>query len=163
MVEARLRAALSRPAVAELLQVSQRTVLNWEKSRARPPYSAFRVLQIAGGWELPAWSGWRIAKGALWSPEGHSFREQDFSWWSLTCGMARAFMARHGQEAGATSVVLKLTREDLAISPLADAPYVAEIDIGGGASAPVQAADGRTAGAREARAARTARPVRHAP
>lgn len=89
--QARLIAGFKRQEVAKLLKVTVRTVSNWERGAVGVPYSAFKLLRILSGYELPgeAWAGWCIRGGALWSPEGKSFQASEFAWWSLTCSMAR--------------------------------------------------------------------------
>lgn len=43
--------------------------------------------------ELPgeSWRGWCFSGGRLWSPEGHSFKGTDSSWWSLLVRRADMF------------------------------------------------------------------------
>jgi DNA-binding XRE family transcriptional regulator len=83
---------LDRPAAAKLLRVSERTLHNWETGVHEIPYSAYKLLRLLSYSELPgAWSGWHIAVGRLWSPEGHSFKPDDSSWWSLLCRRAAGF------------------------------------------------------------------------
>lgn len=83
---------LDRPAAAKLLRISERTLHNWETGVHEIPYSAYKLLRLLSYSELPgAWSGWHIAVGRLWSPEGHSFKPDDSSWWSLLCRRAAGF------------------------------------------------------------------------
>nr|WP_315495122.1 VC1465 family Xer recombination activation factor [uncultured Rhodoferax sp.] len=83
---------LDRPAAAKLLHVSERTLHNWETGVHEIPYSAYKLLRLLGHTELPgAWSGWHIAAGQLWSPEGHGFKPADSSWWSALCRRAALF------------------------------------------------------------------------
>lgn len=92
---------LDRPAAAKLLHVSERTLHNWETGVHEIPYSAYKLLRLLGHTELPgAWSGWHIAAGQLWSPEGHGFKPADSSWWSLLCRRAALFheLARENQQ-----------------------------------------------------------------
>lgn len=87
----RLKAGLTRKAAAVLLCVSERSVRNWEAGRAKIPYSAFRLLCIEGGYELPGehWRGFLLRGDTIWSPEGKAFSSHDLAWWSLTCELAR--------------------------------------------------------------------------
>jgi len=57
---ARLVAGFSFPQTAEALQVTERTVRNWEAGRAKIPYAAFKLLTVLSGFALrdPARSGW---------------------------------------------------------------------------------------------------------
>jgi len=68
--EARLLAALSIAATAELLGVTQRTIRNWERGRHQVPPAALALVRFASGYALPdpAWSGWVIHSGKLWPP-----------------------------------------------------------------------------------------------
>lgn len=87
----RLKAGLTRRAAAALLQVTERTVRNWEAGRSKIPYSALRLVCIEGGYELPGeyWRGFILRGDTIWSPEGKAFSSHDLAWWSLTCEMAR--------------------------------------------------------------------------
>jgi transcriptional regulator with XRE-family HTH domain len=84
---------LTVPEAAKLLRVTPRTVQNWESGRVRLPYSAFKLMRILRGYELPgaAWRGYRLKGDTLWSPEGLAFKASDHYWWSLTCRMAAEF------------------------------------------------------------------------
>lgn len=83
---------LDRPAAAKLLHVSERTLHNWETGVHEIPYSAYKVLRLLSYTELPgAWSGWHIAAGRLWSPEGHGFRPEESSWWTALCRRSHLF------------------------------------------------------------------------
>lgn len=90
---ARLTACLSVPATAKLLHVTERTVHNWESGRSRVPYAAYKLLRVLRGFDLghPAWAGFRLDGPTLWTPEGHAFRPDHLTWWSLTCRMADEF------------------------------------------------------------------------
>src|SRR5512140_1033776 len=70
------RAALLSPkACSDLLGVSPRTILNWEKGRAAIPYAAFKLLRILTGGELPGaeWRGFWLKGSKLWTPEGKAY------------------------------------------------------------------------------------------
>lgn len=107
---ARLIAGFSRQAVADLLYVSERTVRNWEAARASVPYSAYKLVCIMGGYELPGehWRGFRICGDILWSPEGKAFSCYDLAYWGLTCAIAREHLERQG------------IAQDLPAKPVAD-------------------------------------------
>src|SRR5690606_12994345 len=55
------------------------------------PYSAYRLMAIEAGYELPgdAWRGFYLRGDTIWSPEGKAFSSHDLAWWSLTCELAR--------------------------------------------------------------------------
>lgn len=89
--ETRLRSRLRICEVAQLLHVSRKTVENWERGITRIPYSAFKLLRISTGYELPGigWKGWSIRGDTLWSPDDRSFNSGDLGYLSLTFAMAR--------------------------------------------------------------------------
>ena len=112
---------LDRPAAAKLLHVSERTLHNWETGVHEIPYSAYKLLRLLSYSELPgpAWHGWHIAVGRLWSPEGHSFAPQDSAWWSALCRRSELFhvLYRENQR-------LKQTAVDASVSRAAAGLYV---------------------------------------
>lgn len=71
----RKQAGLSRIEAAELLNVTRRTIQNWETGGARIPWMAFRLLRISRGFALPSvhWDGWTIRDHQLFSPAGRAF------------------------------------------------------------------------------------------
>ncbi len=91
-------AGLSIEETAKVLHVTTRTVRNWICGRVGIPYAAYRLVRILGRWELPdpAWAGWIMHSGRLWSPEGHGFVPGDSNWWGLLVSQARLW--REGQE-----------------------------------------------------------------
>ena len=91
--DTRLLCALSVPAAGKLFRVSERTIRNWEAGRVGVPYTAFKLMRILRGFELPGhqWKGYRLIGDTLWSPEGLAFKAVDHYWWSLTVRMAREF------------------------------------------------------------------------
>ncbi|MDP2759871.1 MAG: VC1465 family Xer recombination activation factor [Sideroxyarcus sp.] len=71
----RIRSGLSRRQAAEALDVTVRTVQNWETGGARIPWMAFRLLRQLRGFALPglAWEGWTLCGAVLYSPAGRGF------------------------------------------------------------------------------------------
>jgi hypothetical protein len=61
------------------------------------PYAAYRLVRILGRWELPdpAWAGWSMHSGRLWSPEGHGFVPGDSNWWGLLVSQARLWREQY--------------------------------------------------------------------
>ena len=55
-----------------MLHVTVRTLQNWESGKIRVPYSAFRLLRICTGYELPGsdWKGWKLSGDALMVARG---------------------------------------------------------------------------------------------
>ena len=91
---------LSRTDVAQLLRVSERTIHNWETGHHQVPYSAYKLVRLMTHQELPhsSWAGWHITAGTLYSPEGHGFKPQDSSWWSLLCRKAAMFHVLYAKQ-----------------------------------------------------------------
>lgn len=98
---------LTRPEVAKLLHVSERTLHNWDIGHHEIPYSAYRLLRLLTRQELPgkAWAGWHITAGVLWSPEGHGFKPVDSNWWSLLCRRAALFHSLYEENTHLRSLV----------------------------------------------------------
>ena len=72
----RRQSGLSRDEAAEALDVTRRTIQNWETGGARIPWMAYRMLRILRGFALPSahWEGWTLnSKGQLFNPAGRSF------------------------------------------------------------------------------------------
>lgn len=71
----RRRADLTRKQAADLLDVTARTVQNWETGGARIPWLAYRMLRILTGSALPgkAWEGWTVQDDCLIAPNGRWF------------------------------------------------------------------------------------------
>ncbi len=71
----RRASGLTRIEAAEALDVTPRTIQNWETGGARIPWMAYRMLRILGGFALPGqqWEGWTLRGGVLFSPNGRSF------------------------------------------------------------------------------------------
>ncbi|MDI1253397.1 MAG: VC1465 family Xer recombination activation factor, partial [Thermomonas sp.] len=84
---------LSVESCADLLQVSERTIRNWESASARVPYAAYRLMRVmrAGKVLGPDWAGFHVWRGVLCTPEGHRFEPSDLVWQSLLVQQARAF------------------------------------------------------------------------
>lgn len=61
----------------ELLQVDKSTFHRWRTGKSKPPASAVHLARIWINGELiqggPDWDGWRLRRGELWAPNGHSF------------------------------------------------------------------------------------------
>lgn len=71
----RKQSGLTRAEAAEELNVTPRTIQNWETSGARVPWMAYRMLRILRGFALPCqqWEGWTLRGHKLFSPNGRSF------------------------------------------------------------------------------------------
>lgn len=71
----RKQAGLTRKEAAEELNVTPRTIQNWETGGARIPWMAYRMLRILRGRALPGvfWEGWTVSGRELVSPAGRVF------------------------------------------------------------------------------------------
>lgn len=91
--DARVFGGLTREQAAALLGVSLRTIGHWETGRTRVAWAAFKLLRVFrhGVFPDPAWAEYRIVRGRLVTPEGHSFEPHEIAWLSLLVRRARAF------------------------------------------------------------------------
>lgn len=112
--ELRIMQRLTHDDVAKLLQVTARTVANWECGTNRIPYSAFKLLRCLSNGELipDAWQGWTIKGDTLWSPVGRSYRAFELTYLTHYFTMARYWQAdyerRSAQRQPAKVVHLRL-------------------------------------------------------
>lgn len=87
---------LTRTQAADLLNVTRRTIQNWELGGARIPWMAYKLLRILQGTALPgsAWDGWTVRGESIYSPTGRQF---DAVWLdNIELVYAQAKMWRHG-------------------------------------------------------------------
>jgi DNA-binding XRE family transcriptional regulator len=87
-------ACLSQQEVAQYLGVALRTVRNWERGTYSIPYPAFKLLRMRAGGIVHAegWEDWRFDRqGALWSPDGRSFKSWELYHLKHVFSMARHF------------------------------------------------------------------------
>lgn len=82
---------MTRREVAAVLDVTPRTVQNWETSGARIPWLAYRMLRILRGSALPgeAWEGWTVSGDTLHAPNGRHFTAAELQHIEQVFGMAR--------------------------------------------------------------------------
>lgn len=71
----RRQSNLTRKQAAAALDVTPRTIQNWETGGARIPWMAYRMLRILRGYALPGvhWEGWTIRNHQMFDPAGRSF------------------------------------------------------------------------------------------
>src|SRR5690606_1400010 len=87
----RLSCWLTPAQAAKVLHVSERTLHNWESGATRVPYTAYKLMRVLRGCELPllagprepCWRGFYFQGGKLITPEGRSFVGSDFAWLAL--------------------------------------------------------------------------------
>lgn len=79
--------------VAQLLQVTERSVHNWVSGAVPVPYMAIKLLRLMLRYELPGkdWDGWHLSAGKLYTPEGFELNPHDFTWWGLLVRRAAMF------------------------------------------------------------------------
>lgn len=82
---------LTRKQAAGLLDVTVRTIQNWETGGARIPWLAFRMLRILRGFALPgkAWEGWLVDGDRLIAPNGRWFDANSLQHLEQVFAMAR--------------------------------------------------------------------------
>lgn len=75
----RRMSGLTRKQAADELDVTPRTIQNWETGGARIPWMAYRMLRILRGYALPGadWEGWTVQGRNLYGPTG---RQYDAQW-----------------------------------------------------------------------------------
>jgi DNA-binding XRE family transcriptional regulator len=87
----RRQAGLTRLQAAKALDVTGRTIQNWETGGARIPWMAHRMLRILRGYALPgkAWEGWTIDGDTLTAPNGRHFTANELQHIEQVFSMAR--------------------------------------------------------------------------
>src|SRR5699024_8820348 len=84
---------LSRKACAAYLGVSLRTVRYWDAGRHQVPWPVVRLLRLLRCGELggldPAWEGFRLLRGVLYTPDGRGFPVEALRCWWRTVEQAR--------------------------------------------------------------------------
>lgn len=94
---ARRQAGLSVLEAAIELDVSERTIRNYENGAVSIPYPCFRLIRLLGGYSLMAvnkrlgndWQDWSFWQNKLWSPEGRGFDVQNLRYLSIYMQIAR--------------------------------------------------------------------------
>ncbi len=107
----RKQAGMTRLQAAVALDVTKRTIQNWETGGARVPWMAFKMLRILRGYALPgvSWEGWTVLKDVLYSPDGRAFPAADLYYLQFTFSQAklwRQMYSRSGRAKTASTVVL---------------------------------------------------------
>lgn len=120
---------LDLPGCAKLLQVTERTLRNWESGKHDIPFAAYKLLRLLNRMELPgtSWAGWCFHGGKLWSPEGRSFEGTDSSWWSLLVRRAACFDTMFKRSGQFEQALIALATERRAMG----GPDAARGDAGG--------------------------------
>lgn len=89
----RKEAAMTRREAAKALDVTPRTIQNWETGNARIPWMAYRMLRVLRGYALPGveWEGWTVRGRNLFAPNGRPFDAVLLQNIELVFGQARLF------------------------------------------------------------------------
>lgn len=90
----RCRAGLTLKSAATLLDVTARTVRNWEQGMTAIPYSAYRLLKLVNGYVFtsPSWDGWFVRGDTLYSPSQRGFKPHELMYLSNYMSMARQWL-----------------------------------------------------------------------
>ena len=98
--ELRRQAGMTRRAAAEALDVTPRTVQNWETGGAGIPWMACRGLAILQGYALPGsdWEGWTVQGDTLTAPNGRHFTAGELQHIEQIFGMARLWRQTYSRK-----------------------------------------------------------------
>lgn len=91
---ARKRAGLTVDKAAFMLDVTPRTIRNWENETSQIPYAAFRLMRLYSGHSLmhADWEGWSIYRGELVSPTGRGFAPYQLNYLGNYLWMAKQWL-----------------------------------------------------------------------
>lgn len=108
--DARREAGMTRIEAAEALDVTSRTIQNWETGGARIPWMAMRMLRILRGYALPGyhWEGWTVRGDTLYAPNGRGFDAAGFAYLEHVFAMSRLWKqqySRSGRAKTASTVI----------------------------------------------------------
>jgi transcriptional regulator with XRE-family HTH domain len=105
---------MQRPDAAKFLQVSERTLHNWESGRHVIPFAVYKLLRLLNRMDLPGpdWDGWYFQANKLCSPEGRSFAATDASWLSLLVRRAGMFGRLYADNVRLRSMAMGAERPD---------------------------------------------------
>lgn len=109
-VDLRKQVGMTRREAAAALDVTPRTIQNWETGGARIPWMAHRMLRILRGYALPGihWEGWTVCGGMLQAPNGRRFAANEMQHLEQVFGMARLWRltyTRAAREKTASTVI----------------------------------------------------------
>jgi DNA-binding transcriptional regulator YiaG len=108
----RRRACLTTLEASKLLDVTHKTLQNWEKGRVRIPYTAFRTLKIEVGYVLndEHFKDWFVRDDTLWSPEGRAFKPYELRYIGNYFWMANRWLAERRAAKTQTHEVTSIER-----------------------------------------------------
>lgn len=96
----RRQAGLTRREAAAVLDVTGRTVQNWETGGARIPWLAYRMLRILQGYALPGsdWEGWTVHGDTLTAPNGRHFSSGELQHLEQVFAMSRLWQKIYAEK-----------------------------------------------------------------
>ena len=123
----RHQSCMTRDQAAQALDVTPRTIQNWETGGARVPWMAFRMLRILNGYGLPgsAWEGWTVRDSHIIAPNGFSFDAPDLEYLQSVFAQAklwRLMYAASGRAPVASRVIPFPDRSQAIEAPLTTQP-----------------------------------------
>ncbi len=115
----RRRAGLSIDAAASYLNVTARTIRNWEQGKTNIPYACYRLLKFVNGYVFTStsWDGWFIRDDTLYSPSQRAFKPHELTYLSNYMWMARKWLQEH-QEHRKQSLVYAARHADCNLKSL---------------------------------------------
>jgi transcriptional regulator with XRE-family HTH domain len=95
----RRQAGLTILSAAALLDVTARTIRNWEQGLTKIPYTAYRLLKIINGYVFTSksWDGWFVRGDTLYSPTQRGFKPHELTYLSNYLWMARQWLVEREQ------------------------------------------------------------------
>jgi hypothetical protein len=114
-----------------MLNVTTKTLRNWENGSSSIPYAAFRLMRLFGGHSLvdKAWEGWSLNKGVLYSPVGRAFEPYQLTYLSNYLWMARQWLKEREAASAVQRQVKSLSLAELE-ALASDAPSCATAQSG---------------------------------
>lgn len=131
----RFQSGLTRCEAAHELDVTPRTIQNWETGGARIPWMAYRMLRILRGFALPcsAWEGWTLRNADLISPAGRSFDALNLAYLEQVFAQAKLWRQMYAASGRIKTVSTVLPFPDIRRTPEeAHTPSQAQIQRIGG-------------------------------
>ena len=109
-IDLRKQSGLTRREAAEELNVTPRTIQNWETGGARIPWMAYRMLRILCGYALPGchWEGWTLQGDKLYPPGGRPLDAANLLYLGAVFAQAKLWQqmyTRSGRAKTASTVV----------------------------------------------------------
>ena len=116
----RKHAGLTRKQAAQALDVTPRTIQNWETGGARIPWMAYRMLRVLRGYALPgvSWEGWTLDGDRLYAPNRRSFTAGELQHLEQVFAQARLWRQMYARAGVAKTASTVLPFPDLRRQPV---------------------------------------------